>query len=376
MFAPQEYQKRLTTLQQQIKACELELFFIRTDINIMYLTGVDYYSCERKVLLAVPAQGEPTLIVPRMELERLSQATTVNQVLHYWEMDAKPGRGWKELLHEVIGPAQRIGIEPFAEADIVAELSDYQWSVHSLMEDIRLIKSPAEIALSRRIAQYWTTAMNAMLDNMHVGQSVPELMRIGAQVSDTIFTHETSADQFNTQAMMFYSIAPDSSNPHHFSMRAEDLIPHGPTIINALGHVCWYCAENERTILAGDYIAEQAELFDIATQGQQLALDLIKPGVPCADVDNQVQEFFTTAGVAEYTRHRAGHGFGMASHERPYTSEGSPDIYQPNMIISVEPGLYAEGIGGFRHCDTVLITETGTENWTLGTPKVREKLTF
>ena len=139
MFEPQEYQQRLTTLQQQIQACELELFFIRTDTNIMYLTGVDYYSCERKVLLAVPAQGEPTFIVPRMELERLSQASNVKQILHYWEMDAKPGRGWKELLHEVIGPAQRIGIEPFAEADIVAELSDYQWSVQTLLEDIRLI---------------------------------------------------------------------------------------------------------------------------------------------------------------------------------------------------------------------------------------------
>ena len=73
---------------------------------------------------------------------------------------------------------------------------------------------------------------------------------------------------------------------------------------------------------------------------------------------------------------RAGHGFGMEGHERPYTSEGSPEIYQPNMLISVEPGLYVDGIGGFRQCDTVLITENGTENFTLGTPKAREQMTF
>lgn len=376
MFEKTEYKQRLTRLQQQIQGSGLDMLLIRTDGNIKYLTGVDYYSCERKVLMAIPATGEPTLIVPRMELERLDQAITVSRIMHYWEMDAKPGRGWIELLHEVIGSAQRIGLEPFAEADVVAELTDYHWSISSLVEDIRLIKSPAEIALTKRIAIYWTTAMNSMLAQLHVGQSVPELMSIGGQVTKEIFDNEPNTDQFNTSAQMFYSLAPDSSNPHHFSMCANDIIPHGPTIINALGWVKWYNAENERTVLAGDYTGEQAELFDIATQGQQLALNLIKPGVSCAEVDDKVQAFFDKQGVIEHIRHRTGHGFGMRAHERPYTSEGSPDIYQPNMIISVEPGLYVEGIGGFRHCDTVLITENGTENLTLATPKARAQMTF
>ena len=376
MFEPAEYQQRLARLQRQIQASDLDVFLIRTDTNIMYLTGVDYYSCERKVLMAVPAKGEPVLIVPRMELERLSRAVTVNQVKHYWEMDAKPGQRWVELLHEVIGSAQRVGLEPFAEADIIAELTDYQWSIMPLVEDIRIIKSSAEIALIKRIANYWTKAMNNMLKQIHVGQSVPELMRIGGQITKEIFDNECGADQFNTSAQMFYSLSPESSNPHHFSMQAGDVVPHGPTIINSLGWVNWYTAENERTVLAGNYTAEQAELFDIATQGQQLALNIIKPGVPCAEVDCQVQNFFAAEGVTQHTRHRTGHGFGMQGHERPYASEGSPEIYQPNMIISVEPGLYVEGVGGFRHCDTLLISEDGAENFTLGTPKSRAQLTF
>ena len=352
------------------------MFLVRTDTNIMYLTGVDYSSEERKVLMAVPAKGEPILIVPRLELERLSQASTVKEVKVYWEMDAKPGRGWVELLHEVIGPARRVGLEPFAEADIVAELSNYQWFILALVENIRTIKSAAEIALTKRVASYWTSAMNSMLEQIHVGQSVPELMGVGGQITEQIFLKEPGADQSNTSAYMIYQIAPDSSSPHHFSMGANEVIPHGPTIINSMGCVNWYRAENERTVLVGDYTPEQAELYDIATRGQQLALDLIKPGVACAEVDCAVQAFFAEEGVSQHTRHRAGHGFGMEGHERPYTSEGSPEIYQPNMIISVEPGLYVKGVGGFRQCDTVLITETGTENFTLGTPKAREKMTF
>ena len=351
-------------------------FLVRSDINIMYLTGVDYYSCERKVLMLVPAQGEPTLIVPRMELERLRQAKTVTQIVHYWEMDAKLGRGWLELLEKALGSAQKIGLEPGIEADIVAELSSYQWTILPLVEDIRVIKSPAEIALTKRIAGYWTVAMNNMLEQVQVGQSIPELMRIGRRITEKIFADEPGADQFNTSAEMLYQISPDSSNPHHFSMGAHEVIPDGATIINSIGAVKWYNAENERTVLVGGYTSEQAELFDIATQGQQLALDLIKPGVLCAEVDCKVQEFFAAEGVADHTRHRAGHGFGMEGHERPYTSEGSSEIYQANMIISVEPGLYVEGIGGFRHCDTLLITESGTENFTLNTPKDRASLTF
>ncbi len=66
----------------------------------------------------------------------------------------------------------------------------------------------------------------------------------------------------------------------------------------------------------------------------------------------------------------------MEGHERPYTSEGSPDTYQSGMIISVEPGLYVEGVGGFRHSDTLLITAEGTENFSEGTPKIRRAMTF
>jgi len=378
MFDAIEYQQRLQRLQVLIKKAELDAFVVRSDTNVMYLTGVDYYSAERKVLMIIPAQGEPQLIVPRMEQERLGRAASVTQenVLSYWEMDAKPGRGWRERFEESLGSAQRVGIEPFADADTVAALKDRDWQVLPLVEDIRVIKSPVEIALTRRVAGYWTSAMNAILTEASVGRSVAELMQTGQRIMTDIFANEPAANHSNSTAYMLLSCSPQSSSPHYFSTSQDDTLPDGATVINSMGCVNWYRAENERTILTGNYTAQQAELFDIAQQGQQLALDLIKPDVPCAEVDSAVQDFFVKQGVAEHMRHRAGHGFGMEGHERPYTSEGSEETYQPNMLISVEPGLYVEGVGGFRHCDTLLITENGTENFTLGTPKDRASLTF
>jgi Xaa-Pro aminopeptidase len=378
MFDNSEYQRRIKNLQGRIQCADLDAFVVRTDTNIMYLTGVDYYSAERKVLMLVPARGEPQLVVPRMEQERLGQAITVtkNNILTYWEMDAKPGRGWLEVFQQALGDAQRVGIEPFAEADIVAALRDRDWQVLPLVEDARVIKSSAEIALTRRVAQYWTSAMNTMLAEVCVGKSVLELMRIGQHIMAEILANEPAANHSNSTACMLLSCSPQSSSPHYFSTSPDDTLPDGATVINSMGCVNWYRAENERTILTGNYTTQYAELFDIAQQGQQLALDLIKPGVLCAEVDSAVQDFFRKEGVAKHQRHRAGHGFGMQGHERPYTSEGSAEVYRPNMLISVEPGLYVEGIGGFRHCDTVLITEDGTENFTTGTPKDRASLTF
>ena len=376
MFCEKEYQLRINKLQQLIIAADIDFFIVRTDVNVMYLTGVDFFSGERKVIMVVPAKGKPILIVPLMEYDRLSAAKVDIEVVSYWEMDAMPERGWSELLHSVIGSAKSVGVEPLAEADIVIELIKYKWLVLSLVENIRVIKSASEINLIKRVAGYWTLAMNEMLAKLRVGSYLSDLISVGQQTAESIYSVEPGSNYFNTQPNIVYQLSPESSNPHHLSVGKHDVISDGPIIINSMGFVNWYNAENERTILAGKFTAEQAELFDISTQGQQLALDLIRPGISCGEVDCNVQSFFVAEGVADYMRHRAGHGFGMEGHERPYTSEGSQDVYRSGMVISVEPGLYVEGIGGFRHCDTVLITESGTENFTAETSKLRADLTF
>ena len=64
-------------------------------------------------------------------------------------------------------------------------------------------------------------------------------------------------------------------------------------------------------------------------------------------------------GFGDNLLHRVGHGIGMGGHEGPWVAEGSDDVLEENMIISIEPGLYWRGQGGYRHSDTVLITSDG-----------------
>ena len=376
MFTVSEINQRLKRTQQSVKHSGMDALVLCTDANIIYLTGVHCALGERMALLIVPAEGEPTLIVPRLEQEQLSANLTVNNVQAYWEKDSKPGRNWNDFLYQALGDAKRIGIDPLTDISVTNALTGYDWHVSDLVEQLRVIKSPAEIALTRRVAHYWTDAMNAMLAIVRAGLPVGKLMTAGGAIADEVFAKEPEANWINTQIVQFFQCSPLSSSPHHLSHRPDECIPDGPTILNAIGAVCGYNAENERTILAGNYTGQHAELFDITHQAHTLALSLIKPGVPCADVDCAVQEFFSKQGLDNHMRHRVGHGFGLIDQEAPYLSEGSKEIFQPGMLCSVEPGLYVNDVGGFRHSDTVLITDNGSEVLTAGTPIDRHHLTF
>ena len=99
-------------------------------------------------------------------------------------------------------------------------------------------------------------------------------------------------------------------------------------------------------------------------EARALAFELIKPGVRAADVDRQVLELIKARGFGDGILHRTGHGFGITGHEPPWIALGSENVLSENMIISIEPGIYIKGLGGFRHSDTVLVTKDGCRSMT------------
>ena len=131
----------------------------------------------------------------------------------------------------------------------------------------------------------------------------------------------------------------------------------------ALTRVNGYAAETERTYFTAVPSPEIKEAFTAMTQARRIALNKVRPGVPCGEVDGAVNDFLEQEGYSgeEVRLHRSGHGLGLGNHEAPWLAEGSSDVLEENMVISIEPGIYLEGIGGLRHSDTVLITQDGWE---------------
>lgn len=106
---------------------------------------------------------------------------------------------------------------------------------------------------------------------------------------------------------------------------------------------------------------EQEKYFTYMVQAQDIAFQNIKPGIPMSKVEEAVQAFFKENEIQHLTAHHTGHAIGLLGHEAPFFDLGDHTIIQPGMVLTVEPGIYVRGLGGFRHSDTVAVTEDGIE---------------
>ncbi|MEZ4499868.1 MAG: M24 family metallopeptidase [Thermomicrobiales bacterium] len=101
------------------------------------------------------------------------------------------------------------------------------------------------------------------------------------------------------------------------------------------------------------FIGEPTEKFrkvyDIVLRANQAALDAVKPGTACEDIDKAARQLITAEGYGENFIHRVGHGLGMDVHEEPYLVSGNKTPLEVGMVFSDEPGIYIEGEFGVQH---------------------------
>ena len=165
-----------------------------------------------------------------------------------------------------------------------------------------------------------------------------------------------------------------SAIPH--SMATKRVINHGDVLIGEVGvDIGGYTCELERTLIVGNPTPKQKRYFDVMVEAQESAFKTFKPKAKCSDVDMATISVFKKAGLMHLVKHHTGHGLGLEGHEPPWLDVGNEEPLTAGMIVSCEPGIYETGFAGFRHSDTVLITETGAEILTYY-PRSLEALTI
>jgi Xaa-Pro aminopeptidase len=92
-----------------------------------------------------------------------------------------------------------------------------------------------------------------------------------------------------------------------------------------------------------------------------VAFDALRPGVTCADVDRAVLGYFEAQAILPLWKQHTGHAIGLRNHEAPFLDVGDHTAVEPGMVFTIEPGVYSSEVGGFRHSDTVVVTEDGIE---------------
>jgi Xaa-Pro dipeptidase len=365
-----EYRTRLERLQTEVAKAELDLFLVTSFDSIYYLTGAGFEPLERPFFLAVYPRGvrAPTLLVPKFDAEHMEKAREIVpgiQLRTYWEYPAPDGRRWIDGVQAIIEDARRVGVEPSLRRDIADELRDLTVKVAPLVEGLRLVNSPDEIAMIRRAAQYADRGVEELLAAAYRGATVAEGFARTGTLSRAIIRQVADWEILTTRVLLATWAAPRSAQPHSVP-DLNDRLREGPHVALSFLRVNGYAAESERTFFTARPPQESRRAFRAMEDARALASRMIRPGVACGEIDAAVNDFLRAEGYAgeDCRLHRTGHGIGLGNHEAPWIAEGSTDVLAENMVISVEPGIYLNGQGGFRHSDTVLVTRDGCERLT------------
>ncbi|WP_447595596.1 M24 family metallopeptidase [Aquipseudomonas campi] len=376
MIQDKEYISRREKIKTKLAELGADQFVATSSESIYYLCGASYEALERPFFLIIPREGAERLVVPYLEKDHLKKARALSsESIHtYWDFPAPPGKCWKSVMQEHGKLDKGFIYESSCPMTIAEQLIKLGGQHMDLIEQLRMVKSPAEIEMIRVAAHYADMGVQQLFDWSYYGSTVAEGFARSNKVTQSIIRNTPDWDALSTKVIMATFPAPISSQPHSIPA-VDDLLLEGPHVTLVLTRVNGYSAESERTYFTAPPSKQELEYFKLMVEARNCGLTMLRPGTPCSDIDAQVNHFLNREGIdkPEQRLHRIGHGFGLGNHEGPWLSEGSTDILQAGMVISIEPGIYIPGTGGYRHSDTILITDTGYELLTKA-PGIEEPL--
>ena len=358
-----EHRARIERVNSLVRKAGLTVFLVTSKDSVYYLTGFKYEPFERPFFLIFRGNGDPEVIVPRIEAENMSQVPHLGKQYEYIDFPAMPGHGWLETLGQYISRGEVIGVEPSLPSELFVRLKDYAPRVEPIIERARLVKSKEEIERIELTSRFSDLGMKMLFEASHPGAKIEAGYRRIEDLKKAVIQQVGHLDQYVSSMWMGVWAAPFSAQPHRFP-QPEDTLGDGPNVALVFIRVNGYSAETERTYFVTEPTAEERNVFKTLTQARQIGFEMLRPGVRAHDVDHKVMSFLRAEGLADNLLHRTGHGIGMGGHEGPWVAEGGDDVLEEGMVVSVEPGIYWRGKGGYRHSDTVLITANGYRSLT------------
>jgi len=371
-----EYEERTAALVAQMQERGLAGVVLFDPAYVLYYVGFAFVPTERPMAFLLNAEGEGGMLVPRLEREHAQANALVSHVADYPEYPGErhPMEALRELLN-TMAIRDRLGADhdgyPWILGYRGPSLTELTGStaekVTAFIEDQMAIKSAAEIELIRESSKWGNLAHTLLQRYTRPGRTEVEVSQRATNEAtlamlDAIGPIYRAQNPFFEGASAGYrgQIGRNAAIPHaltaNITFRAGDVLVTG-----ASAPVWGYLSELERTMVIGEPSAEQREMFDHMVALQDTAFEAIKPGARCSDVDRAVRAYYDEHELWDYWKHHVGHAIGLRYHEGPFLDIGDDTEIKPGMVFTVEPGLYAAGLGGFRHSDTVALTEDGID---------------
>jgi len=230
-----------------------------------------------------------------------------------------------------------------------------------LIERLRAVKDCDELARMRQaarlISDVWTASVR------HIKPGVSELA-VAAEIERSMKLQGASGPSFET----IVASGPRSAWPH--ARPTPKLLRKNELVVLDQGAILRdYCSDMTRTVFLGrPSVGARAgarnkvrSLYAAVLEAQEAAIAAIRPGISAASVDAAARKVFKRLGLERYFTHSTGHGLGLEIHEMPRLGRGEEALLEEGMVVTVEPGVYVERLGGIRIEDEVLVTAQGAE---------------
>ena len=344
------FQGRRRALVSKLKEAQLDCLLVSSPSNWYYLTG---FTGESGALL-VSDRGTALVTDGRFTVQAREEMSGVRVVLQKSSLFESAGRWLKE------SSLKRMGFDPAVLT--VAQLRGIRkaagprlrWiPAQAMVENLRMRKDPLELAQMRKAAILAGEVVEEAIGLLKPG--IRE-MEVAAEVEYRMRKKGASGPAFQTIVAFGARAALPHARPTAKRLRKNELVVLDLGVI--LGH---YCSDITRTVFVGRASSRIRTWYRGVLEAQSAAIAAVRNGACCGDVDAAARQVLTGYHLDRWFMHSTGHGLGLEVHEDPRVARGQKKRLEPGNVITIEPGVYAEGIGGIRIEDDVAVHADRTE---------------
>ena len=343
---------RMARVRGRMDELGVEVLLLSIGADLPWLTGYEALETERLTMLVLPRDGDATLVVPRLEADRVHE-----------DPDAFSITAWDET-DDPIDIVVRL-----AGAPAIATIGDHTWArfllelqralprtsfrnASEVTAPLRMVKDPAEVDALRAAAR----AVDGIVDEM---RARPFGGRTESDVHRELVQRMLDAGHERANFAIVGS-GPNGASPHHEA--GPRVIEAGDVVVCDFGgSLRHYCSDITRLFVVGDPSPEVRDTYAVLAEAQDQAVRAARVGTPGEEVDATARRIISDAGFGERFIHRTGHGIGVETHEQPYIVAGNSTPLSSGNAFSIEPGIYLAGRFGLRLEDIVVATPDGPE---------------
>jgi Xaa-Pro aminopeptidase len=342
-----EFLARRRNLAGALAARRIGALLVSAAPNVRYLSG---FTGDNAMLLALP--GKAILFTdPRYSIQAAQQVSCRVKISKGPLVD-----GVAAALRKL--GAVRIGYEPAlmtcAAFDALQARLPMKASLEplpALVEELRMVKSAAELALIRRSVELNSRAFSLAAARVRPGMTERDL---AAEIEYRMRRLGAEKPSFETIVAAGRRSALPHAQPTSAALRLGQLV-----VIDMGAFVDGYASDMTRMLFLGTPGARVKRVYSAVLEAQLAAIDTVRAGVPAFKVDAAARRVLRAYGFERAFVHSTGHGLGLEIHEPPRLGKRDKTILQPGMAVTIEPGVYLEGFGGIRIEDSIEVTATG-----------------